>query len=371
LDIHTGGGLPAGGLSQVDGPEGAGKNLLIYHYFAQAQKIYGDDTNLFMLCMEFPFDKMFARKIGFRVPFSDYEIGVEMRRRKEAGREPLTKEEIKELQDETGCGRFHVMRGCAEANLDAVVAMIESNAYQLGAIDSWDAMLTAWEDETDLSEDARMASASSVQTRWMRKVHGALTPRHYCPQCGSLTMEHKKTNSGSYNWYCRGGDCNWKGKLPKLDEIETTVIGVRQVRANMKKTQYGREWKIGGSWALKHGKLVDIQVRQTDIIKAGEVKIGKEIGWELVKGKAGTHEGPKGTFKYFFEPPSIDVDFDFYTYCTANNIIHRAGSSYTFGDTKFKGKAEVLDALADDPEFKKQLWQAMLEHANLQHVRYR
>jgi hypothetical protein len=371
LDIATGGGLPAGGLSQVDGPEGAGKNLLIYHYFAQVQRLYGDDTNIFMLCMEFPFDKMFARKVGFRVPFSPYEIDVERRRRKEAGEEELTKEELNDLENDEGCGTFHVLRGCAEANLDAIVAMIESNAYQIGAVDSWDSMLTSWEDETDLSEDARMASASSVQTRWMRKVHSALTPRPYCPQCGSLVLEHKKTSTGGYNWYCKDGDCSWKGKQPGLDEIESTIIGVRQVRANMNKGKYGRDWKIGGAWALKHGKLIDIQLRQSDILKVKDEKVGKEISWELVKGKAGAHEGPKGSFRYYFDPPEIDVDFDFYTYCTAHEIIKRAGATYTFGDTKFKGKAEVLNALAEEPEFKQKLWAAMLAEAGLQHVRYK
>ena len=89
LDIATGGGLPAGGLSQIDGPEGTGKNLLIYHYFAKVQRLYKANTKIFMLCMEFPFDKMFAHKIGFRVPFSDYEIEVERRGRKERAEEPL------------------------------------------------------------------------------------------------------------------------------------------------------------------------------------------------------------------------------------------------------------------------------------------
>lgn len=371
LDIATGGGLPAGGLSQIDGPEGAGKNLLIYSYFAQVQKLYGDDTNIFMLCMEFPFDKMFARKVGFRVPFSPYEIDVERRRRREAGEENLTKQELDELESTDGCGHFHVLRGAAEANLDAVVAMMASNAYQIGAVDSWDAMLTSWEEETDLSEDARMASASSVQTRWMRKVQGAMTPRKRCPVCYSLALDFKKTSSGGYSYYCCGKDCSWKGKKPFLEENESTVIGIRQVRANMNKTKYGRDWKIGGAWALKHGKLIDIQLRQVDILKVKEDKVGKEIGWELVKGKAGAHEGPKGSFRYYFDPPEIDVDFDFYTYCVANNIISQGGAVYTFGDTKYKGKAEVLTALAEDPEFKPKLWAAMLEHAGLQHVRYK
>lgn len=371
LDIATGGGIPAGGLTQIDGPDGAGKNLLTYSYFAQVQRLYGDATRIFMLCMEFPFDKMYARHLGFKVPFSDYEIGIEMRKRRERGEEPLTKQEIKEFQDDTGCGQFHILRGAAEANLDAVVAMIDSNVYQIGAVDSWDSMLTTWEDQADLSEDARVASSSNVQTRWMKKVQGALTPRPYCPSCGSFSIEHKKTGSGNYNWFCRGEGCSWKGKRPKSDENETTIIGIRQVRANMKGGMYAREYKVGGAWALKHGKLIDIQIRPGEILKTKDVKIGKEIKWELTKGKAGTHEGKTGSFRYYFNPPEVDIDFDFFTHCSAAGIFVRGGANYSFGDYKFKGKDEVLAALGEDPELKSKLWNAMLRQANLNHVRYR
>lgn len=371
LDIATGGGLPAGGMSQIDGVDGSGKNLLVYSYFAQVQKLYGDDTNIFMACLEFPFDKMFARKLGFRVPFSDYEINVEQRRRRESGEEQLTLSEAQGLQDNMGCGRFHVLRGAAEANLDAIVAMIDSNCYQIGAVDSWDSMLTTWEESTELSEDARMASASNVQTRWMKKVQGALAPKLYCPVCGSMVLEHKKTSTGGYNWYCKAGECKWKGKKPGVDENETTIIGIRQVRANMKGGTYAREWKIGGAWALKHGKLIDIQLRPGEHLKVKEERVGKEIQWELTKGKAGTHEGKKGSFKYYFEPPEVDVDFDFYTYCLANGIINQAGGHYSFEDMKFKGKEDVLAALGDSQELKNKLWQAMIKNAGLNHVRHR
>jgi len=371
LDIATGGGIPAGGLTQIDGPDGAGKNLLTYSYFARVQKLYGAETKIFMLCMEFPFDKMYARHLGFKVPFSDYEIGIEMRRRRERGEAPLEKGEIADLQDDTDCGQFHILRGAAEANLDAVVAMIDSNVYQIGAVDSWDSMLTTWEEQTDLSEDARVAAASNVQTRWMKKVQGALTPKLYCPQCGSFQLEHKKTSGGGYNWFCRAGDCGWKGKHPKQDENETSIIGIRQVRANMKGGMYAREYKVGGAWALKHGKLLDIQIRPGEPLKSKEVKIGKEIKWELTKGKAGTHEGKTGAFRYYFNPPEVDVDFDFFTYCSTFGIFDRGGANYSFEDYKWRGKEEVLTALGEDPELKQKLWAAMLRQANLNHVRYK
>jgi len=382
LDIATGGGLPAGGLSQIDGPEGTGKNLLIYHYFAKVQKLYKENTRIFMLCMEFPFDKMFAYKVGFRVPFSDYEIGVEQRGRKERGEEPLTKKEVEALQDDTDTGVFVIPRGgSAEGNLEAVVQLISSNKFQLGAIDSWDSMLTAPEEETPLGEDPRIASPASVQTRWMKKVQGALAPKKLCHECRSLDIEFKKTANGGWGYYCSDKNCGWKGRDPFLEENETTIIGIRQVRANLHKMgMHSRDWKVGGSHALKHGKLVDIQLRPGEQLKDKDgTRIGKEIVWEITKGKAGTHEGKTGSFKYYFEPPEVDVDLDFFGYCLANGIITKAGTSIYAIDLqnlsdkqyKFKGQGEVLEALADDPELKNMLWRLMLRQANLAHIRNR
>jgi len=379
LDIATGGGMPAGGLSQVDGPDGVGKNLLIYSYFAQIQKLYGDDTRIFMLCMEFGFDKMYARQIGFRVPFSPYEIEVEQRRRREAREPELTKGEMKEMQDNVGCGEFIVLRGAAEANLDAMVELIWSNTFQLGAVDSWDAMLTAAEETTELADDPRIANASTIQTRWMKKVQGALAPRKRCPTCFSLDLEFKRYGKGNYSYYCK---CGWKGKRPFLEENETTILGIRQVRANLHKVSMRqREWKVGGAWALKHGKLVDVQLRPGEILKSkdGKTKIGKEIQFEITKGKAGTHEGKRGAFRYYFNPPEVDVDTDFMNYCTEREILRRGGSVYYLDSleegedpTKFASKADLLEALAD-PEsgLKNELWKRMLKEAQLQHVRHK
>lgn len=379
LDIATGGGLPCG-LNQVDGLDGTGKNLLVYHYFAKTQRVYKGDTRIFMLCMEFPFDKMFAWKVGFKVPFSDEEVGIEQRRRREKNEPPLTKKEIEALQDDTDLGDFVLLRGAAEGNLEAVVRLIASNQCQLGAIDSWDSMLTAPEDETPLGEDPRIASPASIQTRWMKKVQKAMAPRKLCPTpgCWSPNIEFKKTANGGWGYYC---PCGWKGHDPYMEENETTIIGIRQVRANLHKMgMHSRDWKVGGSHALKHGKLVDIQLRPGEQLKDKQGnRIGKEINWEITKGKAGTHEGKTGTFKYYFEPPEIDVDLDMFGYCVAEGIITKAGSgNYSIdpqdlGDKqyKFKGQGEVLEALEIDPELKNLLWKLMLRKADLTHIRDR
>lgn len=375
LDVDCGGGLPSGGLSQIAGPDGVGKNLLVYNYFSQVQKLYGDHTCIFMLCMEFPFDKMYARKIGFKVPFSDYEIHTEQRRRQIYEENPLTKIEIAELKSSIGCGEFHILRGPSEANLQAVVTLVDSNAYQIGAIDSWDSMLTTSEDEVDLGDNPKIASASGIQSLWMKKIQGALMPRKRCPSCFSMDLNFKKHNEGSYNYICK---CGWKGRKPFLEENETTIIGIRQVRANLYKTNMRqREWKVGGAWALKHGKLIDIQLRPGEVLyykdskdsENSRTKIGKELVYEITKGKAGTHEGKVGSFRYYFDPPKIDIEDNMINYCTVKNIIRRGGAVYYIGEEKFSSK-EALQTAIREPKFKSVLWNMILKDAGLLHIRY-
>ena len=373
LDIATGGGLPVGGLSQIDGPEGIGKNVLAYRYFAETQRLYGDDTRIFMVAFEKEPDKAFAWSLGFKIPYSDYEIGYEQRRRQEEGRPLLDNEEVAEMQDTAGRGVFKVVQGDAEGSLDVLVELISANIFQIGLVDSWDAMLTAPEDNTALLDDPRIASPATVQTRWMKKVFHALAPKLECFRCRSPNLEHKALSNDNFIWVCAA--CGWRGKSPYACQNETTIIGIRQVRANMRKTSMRqRDYTVGGAWALKHGKLVSIQLRPGERLMDGKIRSGKEINWEITKGKMGTHEGHTGAFHYYYDPPTIDIEQDMINCCTTGGIIARGGSVYSFegpnGLIKWQGKNALAEAIADDEELRETLWKAVLKKANLSHVRY-
>ena len=383
LDVATGGGLPAGGMSQIDGPDGSGKNLFLNNYFARTQSIYGEDFRAFMLCLEYPFDKKWALQCGFRVPMSAYEIEVEQRSRAKENLEPLTNEEIAISREAPG--KFYVLRGDeAEHILDASVEMIRSNSFQMGAVDSWDAMLTTAENEADLDQDARIARPATVQTQWMKKIQGALMPKKRCPNpdCYGLNLE-KKRQSHRVVFHCK--DCGWTTPTkvtkknpwlrPVLEENESTIVGIRQVRANMRKaSMFARDWKTGGAHALKHGKLIDILVRPGKRLERSKKRIGKEIVWELTKGKAGAHEGPSGVVNYIWRPPTLDLQADIYGYCMEHNVIERVGAKYIFEDDEglmeWKKKDEVSDAVGDDPELTTRLYVKALIMAGLSHVRH-
>lgn len=382
LDVACGGGIPAGGLSQIDGPEGVGKNLLLNHYYAQNQKIHGDDSNIFMLCLEFNYDKMFGRACGVQVALSPYEIEAIGRKMHHEGVE-LTAEDVEDLQ--TQIGKFHIFRGAnSERLLDGVVEAVRLNSYQIGGIDSWDAMLTVADEEKDLEESAKVADASNVQTRWMRKVQSALTPQKICPECFSRPLGFKRFGKNNYKYSCPDDGCKWEGKDPYMWENETTLIGIRQVRANLNRANMrSREYKVGGAWALKHGKLIDIQLRPGEFTRdktTGE-KICKEIVWEITKGKAGTHEGKKGMYKYYYNPPEIDIASNLVALCVSRDILKYeakkwvvkfdAETTLTEDQMVFGSRETFQRAVEDDPEFASELRRIALVKAGLGYVRYR
>jgi len=382
LDIACGGGVPAGGLTQIDGKEGVGKNLLLNHYFRANQRIHKDGSNIFMVCLEFNYDKLFARACGVDVAMSNYEIEVYQRGRKKEGRTLLTEAEENRLR--TQVGSFTILRGSAsEKLLEAVVDMVRLNSYQVGGIDSWDAMLTAADDEKDLEDHAKVADSANIQTRWMRKVQAALSPQKVCPVCGSRPLSFERHGAG-VSYSCADKDaCGWKGRTPYMWENETTIFGIRQVRANLNKAgMHAREYKVGGSYALQHGKLLDIQLRPGEPIKQGVNKIGKEINWELTKGKAGTHEGKKGMYVYHYSPPEIDMVLDLYNYCEAHDVIKRGPKRGTMivehngkikgmeGEISYTSKETFLRALEDSVELQNGLRTLAYIAAELGHVRF-
>ena len=373
LDVACGGGLPAGGLSQIDGLDGIGKNLLLNHYLAKQQRIYKEKTNLGMVCLEGAFDKLFARAVGVKVALSNYEIEAIGRERHLRGQPELTDEEVDELKEQIG--NFHVFRGAAaEKILEGVVDWVSCNAYQLIGIDSWDAMLTIAEENKELEDNAKVADASNIQTRWMRKVFGALSPQKLCPECFSRPLGFSIFGKGNYKYACGNKDCKWEGQRPYMWENETTLIGLRQVRANMNKAHmHAREYKTTGAYALRHGKMIDIQLRKGKTITMKDRDIGKEIVWELTKGKAGTHEGLTGVYSYYFNPPQIDVAADLENYCTANEIITYGGSKVGFllGDMKLGNKEEMQRRIEEDEEFQAILRIEAIKYAGQGHVRYK
>lgn len=314
LDIATGGGLPQG-FSQIVGPPAAGKNYLLNRYYATCQRNYGEESCITHAYTEFKMDKLYARDCGFLVALTESEVEETQDARAQRGLDPLSSEQCKELKRQIGTVMI-ANADTADLLFEALIDMIKSNDFQIIGVDSFGSMLTKVDDETPLGDDPQRARKANLETRFMTKIHSAL-------------------NS------------------PDMDDRpnETSLIGINQVRANQSGAGY-REWKPTGSWSLRHGKLVEIQISDGKRLshKLGQPAYGKEVNWELTKGKGGCHEGPKGTFVYRYDG-GADLVRELAIAGIREGVIVRHGNSYEIecvsAEKLAGGKDGVVEFLQD------------------------
>lgn len=287
LDVHTGGGLPAGGLTYLSGPDGAGKTFLLYKYVAMNQKLYGDRSSVAIAVSEAAPDHFFMRKCGVQIAIPETMLEERVAERKARGLPPFTKEQIKEFRART-VGTVKLLRGAhGEELLGAVLECFEANCFDIVGLDSVSAVLPEADAHKDLDEAGKRAAAAGMLTKFFQ---------HYL--------------NGTTGYY---------GVNP------TTVIFTSQVRSNSKKAEapahiakYLPDYAPQGAWAAKHGKLIDILVksglREKEKVKVaststfGEsaeqrekrVTVGKVVQYEVLKGKAGVYEGITGEFDFHF-----------------------------------------------------------------------
>jgi recombination protein RecA len=116
--------------------------------------------------------------------------------------------------------------------------------------------------------------------------------------------------------------------------------------------------KVAGGHALAHGKLLDIHIEQGARIKhvvGKEQKIiGKEINWEIMKAKAGSHDGPKGTYKFYTGEMGITFGVDVYSDLVSAGlqagIVQQQGAWFSYNGSHLgQGIDNVGKTLYNDP----------------------
>jgi len=296
LDIHTGGGLPAGGLTYLSGPDGAGKTFLLYKYIAMNQRLYGDKSAVALAVSEAAPDHFFMRKCGIQIAVPERMIEERIAERKERGEIAFTKDQLKAFRSKT-IGMVKLLRGAhGEELLGAMLECFETKCFDVIGLDSVSAVLPEADAGKDLDEAAKRAAAAGMLTRFFQ---------HYL--------------NGTTGYY---------GLNP------TTVIFTSQVRSNSKKAEapghiakYLPDYAPQGAWAAKHGKLIDILVKNgakdkeevkmpaaasiaelADEKRKKRVQVGKTIQYEVLKGKAGVHEGITGEFDFHFPANSAEMN---------------------------------------------------------------
>jgi RecA/RadA recombinase len=281
LDLDTGGGLPAGGLSYVSGPDNAGKTFLIMLYMLMHQKLYGPQSSLAYACVEGGFDFKRAIKMGLRVSVPDKIIEQWDMERRQRGFAGYTKEEWSSFKQELG--EFVLIGGnTGEEILQTTLNAIQTRLFGIVAVDSVSIILPEADADKDLDENNKRAANASLVTDFIK---------HYTPMTSGLD---------GLNY--------------------TTLIFSAQVRSNQERAnanpavqKYIKQWATTGAYAGRHGKLVDIcvwsgeKIHQT--VSKERVTIGKETKYEIMKGKAGAHDNVQGAFNFYYDmvrPDGVD-----------------------------------------------------------------
>lgn len=281
LDIDLGGGLPSGAISYISGPDNGGKTMLLWKIFAMQQRIFGNNCILGYAPTESAPDYFFARKCGVKISIPDEMIEARIQQRKEIGKPPFTKEEIKDLK--TQVGDFIILRGeTAEELLDNILLAVEKNLFNVIGLDSISALLPGSDAALESVGDfGQQGTQATMIQKFMKK---------YCTIATGLSGVN-----------------------------ETSLVCTAQVRANRKKSdlpsyiaKYEQEWAPTGSWMGRHTKFIDLTVWSGAFEKKGEKGakqvIGKEMAWKLTKGKAGTHDGIAGSTEIIYNDIGHNMD---------------------------------------------------------------
>lgn len=277
LDIAIGGGFPAGGCSQISGAESVGKTALAYLTAAGVQKNYGKDANIMVVSTEVRLDKTFARRFGFRIPYSEKEVDFFNKQRAERGMDPYTEEEVLDLVEEVG-SVVPVTGETGEWALEVALDGLRAGLFQLVIIESLGALLTSDQEAGDVA-DRTYGGSAPMLTNFMNKAY-------------PLFMMDRDTPEGS-----------------KM--LETTVLGINQARAEMNRTspRSPKTHAAAGAYAWKHAQLLGLELKHSAPIRGseGSEPIGREVKWTTSKGKVGTHDGKTGQYDYYHVPKEDPV----------------------------------------------------------------
>ena len=312
LDLELRGGFPSCGVSQIVGPKNAGKSYLYWQVIRQLQGILGKNMMVLLAMNEMRADKTQARLAGVKVSLANEDIEAIDESRVRNGWPKFTKEERAEMKEEIG--QIHETHAeSAELLFDIVLAAVEQNIYHLIVVDSIAGLESEQESGQESMTEKVYGGAAKPITQFMRKLQSQFTIRN----------QYGKTR-------------------------DTCVIVINQVRDDIG-DKTGKGYRTTGGHALEHAKFVDLYLSSGKLLgeyqnvygPGGTTKkwnqYGKEVNWKIEKGKAGIHEGGRGTLNFIFAKAGIDFYRDTLVAGAANEFIEVAGAWYGIPDPDTQG----------------------------------
>jgi RecA/RadA recombinase len=337
LDIVLRGGLPCGGLTQIIGRRNAGKDWLMWQCIKQLQYMLGDDMHALLAMNEHHADRSQARLGGVKISMGQDYIDQSNKARENMGLPPFTKEEEVELLSQIGTiDELHA--STAEDFYDSILRAVEDSAYHIIVINSIGNIMSAAAAETESVHDKTYAGAAGPNTVFLQKLTSLLTMRD-----------------------------KW-GRVR-----DTCILAINQIRDNI--ADPNKAYKAPGGKALEHAKLLDIYVESGAMLGQEEQVLkmtneglkktgvfqawGKQVNWRIEKGKAGMHEGERGTYVYDFRLGNADFYTDTIIAGLTYGVIQGQGW-YNIPDPtnpennllRVQGRDNLIKALAEDAKLK-------------------
>lgn len=332
LDVALRGGFPCGGISQIVGPKNSGKTYLVWQIIRQLQFYMGENLKVLLAMTEMRADRGQARLAGVAISLGDEDI-IELETARVAqGYAKFSKEERAELRREIGT--IHEVHGdSAESLFDVILKAVEENAYHLIVLDSIGSIMSGAEAEVDSMREKTYSGAAAPISQFLKHLSSL------------LTMDDGYGNAR-----------------------DVCVIGINQVRDAI--GDPNKEYRSPGGRALEHAKFVDLLVTSgkaigyedniytSDGTKKRFIQTGKEVNWKIEKGKAGIHEGAKGSYVFDFRTGAGDFYLDTLVAGIRNNVLKQEGSWVSLMNPldesktllKAHGKEAFLQALVEDAQ---------------------
>lgn len=317
LDLGIGGGIPAGGVTEIWGTENSGKNLLANHAIAYNQWLYKEKSNVLIVCTEYVVDRLFAQMCGAAIPFSQAQVDLAEHTR---GR-PFDQETRERMLRKIG-EVIVVFSTEAEKILNILLEAVYSDEFQLVLVDSIAAFMTDDENNQELA-NAGMTGAAlpRLLSRFLRKLGHCYTQRpHGRPNLTSVLITNQVMAQ-------IGG-----GGPP----------GIRMLERK-------------GGHAIRHHEFLSIKLQQGRKQEDKQRnKLSHDVNWFVHKGKAGCPDGASGVFRYHQDVHSADYGIDLEDQAVeallAQGIMTQSGAVFSLpflGLNGLFGKQALIDALKE------------------------
>lgn len=344
LDVVSRGGLPRGGLVQFWGPFSCGKTTTALHCMAAEQKV-GEDT---LFAAAEGFNKDWARKNGLWIPYAEEE------------REGQTADALAQMDAydaygvQEGYGTVAVIQHVhGDGLLEAVARAVKTNLFSIVVVDSLAVLRNTRQIEEAQIGDEDMGGGGQINmfNRFIGRCFSALNTK-----------------------YNANNEIDMYGEFSN----QTCVLCLNQARQKLAgggKRPGQVLYQPPGGEGLKHCWHLSVEFRKGEELGEKEGLDGRnnwtpwgvEIRIRSNKSKIGP-SGRSAAWELYtedheaFSAGAVDVAKEIRVWGVYYDIIHVQGAWYSLPDgQRVNGKDEVDRALANEPELRQNIADAVIE----------